>query len=271
MHDVETVGGKNASLGEMIGSLANLGVRVPGGFATTAQAYRDFLKQGGLNERIRVELAALNVDDVSALAATGARIRGWIMSTPFPPELQRAVTDELRKMSNGKEISVAVRSSATAEDLPEASFAGQQETFLSVRGIDAVLSSVRRVFASLYNDRATQYRASLGIAPQSVRLAVVIQRMVDASTAGVLFTANPLTGKRRQAVIEANPGLGEAVVSGATNPDHFVVQTTTGEIIERRRGEKRAVIHGVAGGGTQRMDSGERSGEVCLSDAQICT
>src|ERR1700760_3600165 len=123
MHDVETVGGKNASLGEMIGSLANLGVRVPGGFATTAQAYRDFLKQGGLDERIRAELASLNVDDVVTLAATGAKIRGWVMSTPFPADFQKAVADELRRMSKGREISVAVRSSATAEDLPEASFA----------------------------------------------------------------------------------------------------------------------------------------------------
>ncbi|HET9389253.1 MAG TPA: PEP/pyruvate-binding domain-containing protein, partial [Steroidobacteraceae bacterium] len=130
MGDVETVGGKNASLGEMISSLASLGVRVPGGFATTAQAYRDFLKQGGLDTRIREELASLDVDDVTALAATGARIRGWIMSTPFPAELQKAVTDELARMSKGQEIAVAVRSSATAEDLPEASFAGQQETFL---------------------------------------------------------------------------------------------------------------------------------------------
>src|SRR5579872_3470552 len=125
MHDVETVGGKNASLGEMIGSLSNLGVHVPSGFATTAQAYRDFLKQGALDERIRKELASLDVDDVGKLAATGARIRAWIMSTPFPAELQKAVTGELRRMSNGADISVAVRSSATAEDLPEASFAGQ--------------------------------------------------------------------------------------------------------------------------------------------------
>src|SRR5438477_7395003 len=148
MHDVETVGGKNASLGEMIGSLANLGVRVPGGFATTAQAYRDFLKQGGLDERIRRELASLDVDDVTALAATGARIRGWIMSTPFAPELQNAVTAGLARMSDGKEISVAVRSSATAEDLPEASFAGQQETFLNVRGEASVLKAMHEVFAS---------------------------------------------------------------------------------------------------------------------------
>src|ERR1700726_1492023 len=142
MHDVETVGGKNASLGEMIGSLTKLGVQVPGGFATTADAYREYLKQGGLDMRIRAELAGLDVDDVTKLAATGAKIRGWILATPFPAEIEKAVIEELRKMSNGREIAVAVRSSATAEDLPEASFAGQQETFLNVRGEENVLEAM---------------------------------------------------------------------------------------------------------------------------------
>src|SRR3981081_1737843 len=196
MHDVETVGGKNASLGEMIGSLANLGVRVPGGFATTAQAYREFLKQGGLDERIRKELAALNVDDVSALAATGARIRGWLMSTPFPPELQQAVADEVRRMSGGKEISVAVRSSATAEDLPEASFAGQQETFLNINGLDNILHAIREVFASLYNDRAIAYRVHQGFAHGEVALSAGVQQMVrsDRGAAGVMFTLDTESG-----------------------------------------------------------------------------
>src|SRR6201992_2578048 len=190
MHDVETVGSKNAPLGEMIGSLANLGVRVPGGFATTAQAYRDFLQEGGLSERIRNELANLNVDDVSALAATGARIRGWILSTPFPAALQRAVVEELRKMSNGKEISVAVRSSATAEDLPEASFAGQQETFLNVAGDAAVLDACKRCYASLFTDRAISYRQHQDFDQLNVALAIGVQEMVrsDRAGSGVMFS-----------------------------------------------------------------------------------
>jgi pyruvate,water dikinase len=225
MHDVETVGGKNASLGEMIGSLANLGVHVPGGFATTAQAYRDFLKQGDLAERIRKELASLNVDDVSALAATGARIRGWIMSTPFPPELQKAVTDELRKMSNGNEIAVAVRSSATAEDLPEASFAGQQETFLNVRGEVDVLARMHEVFASLFNDRAISYRVHQNFDHNAVALSAGVQHMVrsDLGASGVMFTLDTDSGFREAVFITASYGLGETVVQGAVNPDEFYV------------------------------------------------
>src|SRR5215467_1705007 len=149
-HDVETVGGKNSSLGEMISSLAQAGVHVPGGFATTASAYREFLAQGGLDERIRKELAGLDVEDVEKLAATGARIRQWVLATPFQKAFHQAVCEELRAMSAGREIAVAVRSSATAEDLPEASFAGQQETFLNVRGRDALLKCVHEVFASLF-------------------------------------------------------------------------------------------------------------------------
>ena len=225
MHDVETVGGKNASLGEMIGSLANLGVRVPGGFATTAQAYRDFLKEGGLSERIRDELAKLDVDDVSALAATGARIRGWIMSAPFPAALQKAVSEELRKMSNGKEIAVAVRSSATAEDLPEASFAGQQETFLNVRGEDSVLKAMHEVFASLFNDRAISYRVHQKFDHNAVALSAGVQHMVrsDQGASGVMFTLDTESGFRDVVFITASYGLGETVVQGAVNPDEFYV------------------------------------------------
>jgi pyruvate,water dikinase len=225
MHDVETVGGKNASLGEMIGSLANLGVRVPTGFATTAQAYRDFLKEGGLNERIRNELANLNVDDVSTLAATGARIRGWIMSTPFPATLQKAVTEELRKMSGGKEIAVAVRSSATAEDLPEASFAGQQETFLNVRGEENVLKAMHEVFASLFNDRAISYRVHQNFDHNAVALSAGVQHMVrsDLGASGVMFTLDTESGFRDVVFITAAYGLGETVVQGAVNPDEFYV------------------------------------------------
>ena len=282
MHDVETVGGKNASLGEMIGSLANLGVHVPGGFATTAQAYRDFLKQGGLDERIRQELATLNVDDVSALAATGARIRGWIMSTPFPPELQKAVTDELRRMSNGKEISVAVRSSATAEDLPEASFAGQQETFLNVRGEAHVLKAMHEVFASLFNDRAISYRVHQNFDHNAVALSAGVQHMVrsDLGASGVMFTLDTDSGFRDVVFITASYGLGETVVQGAVNPDEFYVYKKSlraGKypILRRNLGGKAIKMVYAPAGSTERVQTVEVSQaermRFCLNDADILT
>jgi pyruvate,water dikinase len=282
MHDVETVGGKNASLGEMIGSLANLGVQVPGGFATTAQAYRDFLKQGGLNERIRTELASLNVDDVSALAATGARIRGWIMSTPFPPELQNAVTDELRKMSKGKEIAVAVRSSATAEDLPEASFAGQQETFLNVRGEKQVLEAMHEVFASLFNDRAISYRVHQNFDHNAVALSAGVQHMVrsDLGASGVMFTLDTDSGFRDVVFITASYGLGETVVQGAVNPDEFYVYKNSlraGKypILRRNLGGKAIkMIYAPAGSAdrvqTVDVSQAERM-RFCINDEDILT
>ena len=225
MRDVETVGGKNASLGEMIGSLAQLGVRVPGGFATTAHAYREFLKQRGLDERIRAELAALDVDDVSKLAATGARIRQWVLASVFPPELETAVREELRRMSGGRDIAVAVRSSATAEDLPEASFAGQQETFLNVRGEAGVLKAIHEVFASLFNDRAISYRVHHGFDHSAVALSAGVQHMVrsDLGASGVMFTLDTDSGFRDVVLITASYGLGETVVQGAVNPDEFYV------------------------------------------------
>jgi pyruvate, water dikinase len=225
MHDVETVGGKNASIGEMLGSLASLGVRVPGGFATTAQAYREFLHQGGLDTRIRTALADLDVDDVAKLAATGARIREWILGTPFPPALEQAVLEALRGMSGGREIAVAVRSSATAEDLPEASFAGQQETFLNVRGEAQVLSCMHEVFASLFNDRAIAYRVHQGFDHSLVALSAGVQHMVrsDLGSSGVMFTLDTDTGFRDVVFITAAYGLGETVVQGAVNPDEFYV------------------------------------------------
>ncbi len=282
MHDVETVGGKNASLGEMIGSLANLGVRVPGGFATTAQAYRDFLQQGGLNERIRTELASLNVDDVSALAATGARIRGWIMSTPFPPDLQKAVTDELRKMSNGKEIAVAVRSSATAEDLPEASFAGQQETFLNVRGEKHVLEAMHEVFASLFNDRAISYRVHQNFDHNAVALSAGVQHMVrsDLGASGVMFTLDTDSGFRDVVFITASYGLGETVVQGAVNPDEFYVYKNSlraGKypILRRNLGGKAIKMVYAPAGSAERVQTvdvpqAERM-QFCINDADILT
>ena len=282
MHDVETVGGKNASLGEMIGSLANLGVQVPGGFATTAQAYRDFLKQGGLNERIRAELASLNVDDVSALAASGARIRGWIMSTPFPPGLQQAVTDELRKMSNGKDIAVAVRSSATAEDLPEASFAGQQETFLNVRGEESVLQAMHEVFASLFNDRAISYRVHQNFDHNAVALSAGVQHMVrsDLGASGVMFTLDTDSGFRDVVFITASYGLGETVVQGAVNPDEFYVYKNSlraGKypILRRNLGGKAIKMVYAPAGSAERVQTvdvpqAERM-RFCIDDADILT
>jgi pyruvate, water dikinase len=282
MHDVETVGGKNASLGEMIGSLANLGVQVPGGFATTAQAYRDFLKQGGLNERIRTELASLNVDDVSALAVTGARIRGWIMSTPFPPELQKAVADELRKMSKGKEIAVAVRSSATAEDLPEASFAGQQETFLNVRGEENVLEAMHEVFASLFNDRAISYRVHQNFDHNAVALSAGVQHMVrsDLGASGVMFTLDTDSGFRDVVFITASYGLGETVVQGSVNPDEFYVYKNSlraGKypILRRNLGGKAIKMVYAPAGSAERVQTvdvpqAERM-RFCINDEDILT
>ena len=223
MHDVENVGGKNASLGEMIASLTRLGVQVPGGFATTASAYREFLQQGALDERIRAELASLDVDDVTKLAASGARIRQWILATPLPPQFEQAVLAQLREMSGGAEIAVAVRSSATAEDLPEASFAGQQESFLNVRGEAGVLRALHEVFASLFNDRAISYRVHQGFDHSAVALSAGVQHMVrsDLGASGVMFTLDTDSGFRDVVFITASWGLGETVVQGAVNPDEF--------------------------------------------------
>ena len=280
MHDVETVGGKNASLGEMIGSLTKLGVQVPGGFATTAQAYREFLKQQGLDERIRAELAELDVDDVTKLAATGARIRGWVLSTPFPPEIEKAVLEQLRTMSNGQEIAVAVRSSATAEDLPEASFAGQLETFLNVRGEAAVLKAMHEVFASLFNDRAISYRVHQNFDHNAVALSAGVQHMVrsDLGSSGVMFTLDTDSGFRDVVFITASYGLGETVVQGAVNPDEFYVYKPT------LRAGKQAILRRNLGGKAIKMiyapaGSAERVVTVdvpkadrtrfCLDDADI--
>lgn len=223
-HDVELVGGKNSSLGEMISHLSNAGVSVPGGFATTADAYREFLDQSGLNARIQAELAQLNVDDVNALAETGAKIRQWIVETPLTAILEQEIRAAFTTLSNGNpEIAVAVRSSATAEDLPDASFAGQQETFLNIRGIDNVLIAIKEVFASLYNDRAISYRVHQGFDHDVVALSAGVQRMVRSETgaAGVMFTLDTESGFREVVFITASYGLGEMVVQGAVNPDEF--------------------------------------------------
>ncbi len=223
-NDVAAVGGKNSSLGEMISGLAALGVSVPGGFATTADAYRDFLAHDGLAERIKAELDRLDVDDVGQLAATGARIRTWVLATPFPARLQQEIAAGYAAMSgSGADAAVAVRSSATAEDLPEASFAGQQETLLNVRGADSVVRAVHEVFASLFNDRAIAYRVHQGFDHSQVALSAGIQHMVrsDLGASGVMFTLDTDSGFRNVVFITASWGLGEPVVQGAVNPDEF--------------------------------------------------
>ncbi len=280
MHDVETVGGKNASLGEMIGSLARLGVQVPGGFATTAQAYREFLKQGALDERIRTELASLNVDDVTKLAASGARIRQWIMATPLPPAFEQAVLAQLRLMSAGADIAVAVRSSATAEDLPEASFAGQQETFLNVRGEAGVLRALHEVFASLFNDRAISYRVHQGFDHSAVALSAGVQHMVrsDLGASGVMFTLDTDSGFRDVVFITASWGLGETVVQGAVNPDEFylykpAVRAGKHAVLRRNLGEKAIKMIYAAEGSAARVQTVEvpqaERRRFCLSDADL--
>ena len=225
MTDVEAVGGKNASLGEMISQLPQ-GVRVPTGFATTAHAFRQFLAHDGLAERIRQRLATLDTEDVRALAEVGAQIRGWIEAQPFPADLEKAIRDAFATLSAGNaQASFAVRSSATAEDLPDASFAGQQETFLNVVGIDDVLHKMKEVFASLYNDRAISYRVHKGFAHDVVALSAGVQRMVrsDLGAAGVMFTIDTESGFDQVVFITSSYGLGETVVQGAVNPDEFYV------------------------------------------------
>jgi len=225
MNDVETVGGKNASLGEMISNLSNLGVEVPGGFATTAAAYRAFLAADGLDQRISAALDNLDVDNIDALTAAGQSIRSWILDTPLPATLRQQIETAWDEMSGGKDIAVAVRSSATAEDLPDASFAGQQETFLNVRGIENLVDALHQVFASLYNDRAIAYRVHQGFDHELVALSVGVQTMVrsDIGAAGVIFTLDTETGFRDAVFITASYGLGETVVQGAVNPDEFYV------------------------------------------------
>jgi pyruvate,water dikinase len=282
MRDVDTVGGKNASLGEMIGALARLGVRVPGGFATTSHAYREFLAQGGLAERIRTELAALDVDDVVQLAASGARIRQWVLATPFSAAFAAAVRAELERMSAAGEAAVAVRSSATAEDLPEASFAGQQESFLNVRGEAAVLEAMHQVFASLFNDRAISYRVHQGFDHAAVALSAGVQYMVrsDLGASGVMFTLDTDSGFRDVVFITAAWGLGETVVQGAVNPDEFYVYKPSlraGKyaIVRRNLGGKAVKMVFAPAGSAARVATVEVAEadrqRFCLTDADLET
>jgi pyruvate,water dikinase len=227
MTDVEQVGGKNSSLGEMISQLADTGVRVPGGFATTAHAYRVFLSQSGLDAKINAALDALDVEDVNALVKTGAEIRQWVLDTPFPTELTIAITEQYQRLvaDSSADMSFAVRSSATAEDLPDASFAGQQETFLNIVGLENIMHAIKEVFASLYNDRAISYRVHKGFLHADVALSAGIQRMVrsDKGAAGVMFTLDTESGFRDAVFVTSSYGLGETVVQGAVNPDEFYV------------------------------------------------
>ena len=257
--DIEMVGGKNASLVEMISHLSDLGVSVPGGFATTSNAFNQFLTETGLLDKINSELKSLDVNDVNKLAETGKKIRTWIIKQELPKDLEQAVRASFEAMSDGKEIAVAVRSSATAEDLPDASFAGQQETFLNIRGIDNVLVAIKEVFASLYNDRAISYRVHKGFEHEGVALSAAVQRMVRSETgaAGVMFTLDTESGFDQVVFITSSYGLGEMVVQGAVNPDEFYVSKqllANGKpaIIRRNLGSKhKKMIYGDEGSTTK--------------------
>ncbi len=246
VHDVERVGGKNASLGEMISNLAGAGVSVPGGFATTAQAFRDFLEQSGLNQKINDVLDRLDVEDVNALAKTGAQIRQWVLDAPLPSQLETDIRSAFSGLAGSNHnLAVAVRSSATAEDLPDASFAGQQETFLNIRGVENVILAIKEVFSSLFNDRAIAYRVHQGFDHKLVALSAGVQKMVrsETGTAGVMFTLDTESGFRDVVFITAAYGLGETVVQGAVNPDEFYVHKATLEagrpaILRRNLGSK---------------------------------
>ena len=282
MNDVERVGGKNASLGEMISNLAGAGVSVPNGFATTAHAYREFLAHENLADRINQALAVLDVDDVNALAKTGAEIRSWIINTPFQPALDQAIEAAFAMMiADNPSMKVAVRSSATAEDLPDASFAGQQETFLNISGIENVKHAIKEVFASLFNDRAISYRVHQSFAHELVALSAGIQRMVRSETgaAGVMFTMDTESGFRDVVFVTAAYGLGETVVQGAVNPDEFYVHKPTLEadrpaILRRTRGSKliKMVYADSSKPGrsveTVDVDPTERR-EFCVTDAEV--
>ncbi len=282
INDVEKVGGKNASLGEMIGNLSSLGVSVPGGFATTAHAYREFLATDGLDQRINDRLNSLDVDNIADLTSAGADIRRWIIETPFQPAFDQALEQAFVEMQGGNEgLKVAVRSSATAEDLPDASFAGQQETFLNIEGLAAVKHAVHEVFASLFNDRAISYRVHQGYAHENVALSAGIQRMVRSETgsAGVMFTLDTESGFDQVVFVTSSYGLGETVVQGSVNPDEFYVHKPTLQagrraVVRRNLGSKLIkMIYGQeASAGksveTIEVDQAERQ-QFSISDADV--
>ena len=282
MNDVERVGGKNASLGEMISNLSGAGVTVPGGFATTAHAYREFLSHENLNERINATLDRLDVDDVKALADAGRNIRQWVIDTPLPPTFEAALRDAYDQLQvQHPNLKVAVRSSATAEDLPDASFAGQQETFLNIEGFDNIKRAVHEVFASLFNDRAISYRVHRGYAHENVALSAGIQKMVRSETgaAGVMFTLDTESGYRDAVFVTASWGLGETVVQGAVNPDEFYVHKPTlaagrPAVLRRNLGSKLIKMvytdDASAGKSVETVDVPLKDrGRFCLDDAQV--
>ena len=282
LSDLAKVGGKNASLGEMIGNLADAGVSVPGGFATTSEAFQRFIAESQLEQRIADRLDALDVDDVETLMRVGKEIRGWVINAPLPVDLDTAVRDAYKTMCDraGTQIAVAVRSSATAEDLPDASFAGQQETFLNVEGADAVVTKVKEVFASLYNDRAIAYRVHHGFKHADVFLSAGVQQMVrsDLACSGVLFTLDTESGFRDVVFITGSYGLGEMVVQGAVNPDEYYVYKPTLEqgrpaILRRTLGSKQVRMVYADTGATERVRTepvpAELSGRFCLTDEEV--
>ncbi|MBK4771225.1 MAG: phosphoenolpyruvate synthase [Pantoea sp. Morm] len=268
MHDVDRVGGKNASLGEMITNLSSLGVSVPNGYATTSYAFNQFLDQSGLNQRIYALLDNTDIDDVAALAQAGKQIRQWVVDTPFQPELEAAIRSAYEQLSaDDAEASFAVRSSATAEDMPDASFAGQQETFLNVQGFDAVLVAVKHVFASLFNDRAISYRVHQGYDHRGVALSAGVQRMVrsDLASSGVMFTIDTESGFDQVVFITSAFGLGEMVVQGAVNPDEFYVHKPT------LAANRPAIVRRTLGSKKIRMvyaDSQEHGEQVRIEDVE---
>lgn len=277
MADVPVVGGKNASLGEMISNLSGAGISVPGGFATTAQAFMDFIGKDGLDKRINETLSALDIEDVDQLAATGKEIRQTVLDTPFPDALEQAIRDAYQRLSSTGDITVAVRSSATAEDLPEASFAGQQETYLNVDGIDEVLLRIKEVFASLYNDRAISYRVHQGFAHADVALSAGVQRMVrsDVGASGVMFSMDTETGFNEVVFITSSWGLGECVVQGSVNPDEFYVHKPTlaakrPSIVRRNLGSKLIKMVYASAGGVDTIDtSSEERSRFSLTDEEV--
>ncbi len=281
-HDVEIVGGKNASLGEMISHLQPLGVNVPNGFATTADAFNCFLNETGLLDKINAELHTLDVNDVEALAATGKKIRGWVIEQTLPKSLEDEIRQSYQELTGGEDVAVAVRSSATAEDLPDASFAGQQETFLNIRGIDNVLVAIKEVFASLYNDRAIAYRVHKGFEHQGVALSAGVQRMVrsETGTSGVMFSIDTESGFDEVVFVTASYGLGEMVVQGAVNPDEFYVSKILLDqnrpaVIRRNLGSKeRKMVYGDEGSTAKstkivEVEKADRS-QFALSDDELC-
>ena len=281
MQDVERVGGKNASLGEMISNLSGAGVSVPGGFATTAFAFNEFLESSGLNGKIHDLLDSLDVDDIAALNKAGQQIRDWVVDAPFQPALEQAVRAAYDKLSAGLEASFAVRSSATAEDMPDASFAGQQETFLNVRGIDAVMTAIKHVFASLFNDRAISYRVHQGYDHKGVALSAGVQRMVrsDLAASGVMFTLDTESGFNDVVFITGAQGLGEMVVQGAVNPDEFYVHKPTLKagrpaVVRKALGSKRIKrTYSEAGGHGRQVKIGDtldaERNRFCITDEEV--